>query len=212
VDVELAVDARQVELDRLRAEEERRGDVAVRSALSDLKRDLKLLRGELLGCRGIAPGDRLPARSELAACLLRPGRRAEPVEELNRAAQMLSRVDAVLRASEPLAVEELRPRACIRLAEALSAGKTNAWIGSGLRGCSQVGEHRKNAAVVVGRLLQLELPEDLSHVRLDRLWAQEQRLADRSVRTPLGHERQHLAFALCQLVERAAFSRAVDEP
>jgi hypothetical protein len=85
VDVELAVDACQVELDRLRAEEERRGNVAVRPSFGDLKRDLKLLRGQLLGCRGIASGDRLSARSQLAACLLRPGGRAEPVEELNRA-------------------------------------------------------------------------------------------------------------------------------
>ena len=111
MDVELAVDACQVELDRLRAEEERRGNVAVRPSLGDLKRDLKLLRGQLLGRRGIASGDRLAARSQLAACLLRPGGRAEPVEELNRAAQMLTRLDAALRASEPLAVEELRPRA-----------------------------------------------------------------------------------------------------
>src|SRR6266567_6825881 len=111
MDVEFAVDACQVELDRLRAEEERGGNVAVRPSLSDLKRDLKLLRGQLLGRRGIASGDRLAARSKLAACLLRPGGRAEPVEELNRTAQMLARVDAALRASEPLPVEELRPRA-----------------------------------------------------------------------------------------------------
>jgi len=109
MDVELAVHACQVELDRLRAEEERRGHVAVRLALCDVKCDLKLLRGQLLGRRGIASGDRLAARSQLAACLLRPGGRAEPVEEFNRATQMLTRLDAALRASEPLAVEELRP-------------------------------------------------------------------------------------------------------
>src|SRR6476646_6325707 len=98
VDVELAVDACQVELDRLRAEEERRGNVAVRLSFSDLKCDLKLLRGQLLGRRGITPGDRLSARPELAACLLRPGSRAEPVEEFNRAAQVLACLDASLRA------------------------------------------------------------------------------------------------------------------
>jgi hypothetical protein len=63
VDVELAVDACQVELDRLRAEEERGGNVAVRPSLGDLKHDLKLLRGQLLGRGGIASGDRLSARA-----------------------------------------------------------------------------------------------------------------------------------------------------
>src|SRR5262245_25933528 len=111
VDVELAVDARQMELDRLRAEKERRRNVAVRLSLSDLQRDLELLRGQLLGRREVASGDRLSARSQLAACLLRPGSRAEPVEELDRAAQMLTRLDAAPGAPEPLPVEELRPRA-----------------------------------------------------------------------------------------------------
>src|SRR6476469_8218302 len=43
--------------------------------------------------------------------MVRPWGRAQPVEEFNRAAQMLTRLDAALRASEPLAVEELCPRA-----------------------------------------------------------------------------------------------------
>ena len=36
---------------------------AFNTGLRDLKRNLKLLRGQLLGRRGIAPGDRLSARS-----------------------------------------------------------------------------------------------------------------------------------------------------
>src|SRR6478752_347229 len=43
--------------------------------------------------------------------MVRPWGRAQPVEEFNRSAQMLTRLEAALRASEPLAVEELRPRA-----------------------------------------------------------------------------------------------------
>jgi hypothetical protein len=39
-DVHLSVDVCEVELDRLRAEEQRRRDVAVRLPLGDLKRDL----------------------------------------------------------------------------------------------------------------------------------------------------------------------------
>src|SRR5919198_2931498 len=45
--VELAEDPPQVRLDRLRAQEERRGDLAVRHPLRHKQRDLQLLRGEL---------------------------------------------------------------------------------------------------------------------------------------------------------------------
>ena len=72
-------------------------------------------------------------------------------------------------------------------------------------------EHRQHAAVVVGRLLEAELVEDLPDVRLDRLRAEEERLADRPVRPPLGHQAEHLALAVGQLVERAALARALHE-
>src|SRR2546430_12528439 len=48
VNVELAVDVRQVKLDRLRAEEERRCDVAIGLAVRDEARDLQLLLRHLL--------------------------------------------------------------------------------------------------------------------------------------------------------------------
>src|SRR3954454_25396647 len=46
--VELAVDVAEVELDRLRAQEQRVGDALIRPALGDQHRDLQLLRGQLV--------------------------------------------------------------------------------------------------------------------------------------------------------------------
>src|SRR5688572_6145537 len=53
-DVELAIDVSEVVLDRLRAKEESRSDVAVRVAFADRERHLQLLRGQPLGGRGVA--------------------------------------------------------------------------------------------------------------------------------------------------------------
>src|SRR3954453_12875584 len=49
---QLAIDAGEVELDRARAEEQRRADVAVRLALGRVDRDLQLLRSELRAVPG----------------------------------------------------------------------------------------------------------------------------------------------------------------
>jgi hypothetical protein len=54
-DTELAVRPSEVEFDRLRAEEERRADLAVRLPFRDLQRDLELLRRQLVGDTGRAP-------------------------------------------------------------------------------------------------------------------------------------------------------------
>ena len=64
-DVELAVDAAQVELHRLVAEGERGPDLLVRLPLGDPQRDLELLRRRLLGVGA------LPAPELLAAPRLR---------------------------------------------------------------------------------------------------------------------------------------------
>ena len=77
---------------------------------------------------------------------------------------------------------------------------------------AQVPEYGEYAAVVVGGLLQSQLSEDLSYVRLDRLRAQEQRLTDRPVRASFGDESEHLVLALGQFVERPLLARAFHEP
>ena len=86
-DGELAVDARQMVLDRLRAEEERRGDLAVRQALGDELGDAPLLRGERLGGVARALG-RLPRAGEtqLVARAGLPRLGPEPLEDLEQVA------------------------------------------------------------------------------------------------------------------------------
>ena len=51
----------------------------------------------------------------------------------------------------------------------------------------------------------------MAHVRLDGLRAEEELRADAVVRVPLRHEREHLAFAFGQLVQRALLARSCDE-
>src|SRR5213076_1352122 len=62
----------------------------------------------------------------------------------------------------------------------------------------------EDAAVVALRLRQSQLPEDAADVLLDRAAADEERRADGRIRAPLGHQREHVALALGQLLERAA--------
>jgi hypothetical protein len=50
------------------------------------------------------------------------------------------------------------------------------------------------------------------HVRLDRLRAEEESLTDASVRAALGHQGEHLALALGELVEPALRAGSIDEP
>ena len=79
--VELAEDAAQVEVDRLRAEEERGADLLVRLALGDVQRDLQLLRRQLVALARLAPAEPL-ARSRAARRRARSahGRGAERFE------------------------------------------------------------------------------------------------------------------------------------
>src|SRR5919201_1192797 len=66
--------------------------------------------------------------------------------------------------------------------------------------------------MIVRRFLHSQLPEDLPHVRLDRLGTQEEACTDAFVRATFGYEGEHLALALGELVEPAGGPRAVDEP
>jgi hypothetical protein len=90
VDVQLAIDAAEVELDRLVAEEERGADLLVGLSLGHLQRDLKLLRRQLLGLEGLPAGERLAARPQLATRALGPRPRADSLEVLKRPPQLLA--------------------------------------------------------------------------------------------------------------------------
>src|SRR5439155_24971679 len=76
----------------------------------------------------------------------------------------------------------------------------------------EVGEHRQDAAVVVGRVTETELLEDLPDVRLDGLLAQEQPRTDRLVRMAFGDQAEDLPFALGELAQRAGLARSRDQP
>src|SRR4051812_32059169 len=55
------------------------------------------------------------------------------------------------------------------------------------RSAAQVGEPREHAPAALRRLTQAELHEDAPYVALDRLRAEEVKLADPAVRVPFGH-------------------------
>lgn len=59
-DAELPVDVPEVEVDRLRAQEELGGGLLVRRAAGDDERDLELLRRQPLGARRVVARNRLP--------------------------------------------------------------------------------------------------------------------------------------------------------
>src|SRR5437016_7370260 len=88
-DAELPIDVPQVILDRLRAEEEPRGGLARRAAAGEQQRDLELLGRQVSERAGVAAPRRLSGRGELGARELRPRRRSKPVEELERAPELL---------------------------------------------------------------------------------------------------------------------------
>src|SRR3990170_18645 len=92
-DAELAVDATEVRLDRLRAEEERCARLAVRRPARDDEGDLELLRGQLLRCGGRPPSRLLSGGGELGVDALLPGRSVEALEGLERRMEALARVD-----------------------------------------------------------------------------------------------------------------------
>src|SRR3990170_729463 len=106
-DAELAVDAAEVRLDRLRAEEERCPRLAVRRAACDDECDLELLRRQLLCCGGRPPSRLLSGGGEFGVDALLPGRRVEPLEGLERGMEALACLDPPARAAEPLREAEL---------------------------------------------------------------------------------------------------------
>src|SRR4051794_21872303 len=107
---QLAGDAAQVALDRLGAEEELRAGLAVGRPLGHEQGDLQLLRRELLGRAAVAPARVLTGGGELLAGPVGPGRGADALEDLERGAQVLARLDAPADAAEALAQAELGAR------------------------------------------------------------------------------------------------------
>jgi len=73
------------------------------------------------------------------------------------------------------------------------------------------GEDREDAAVIFGGVRQIELLEDPVDVRLDGLRREEETLADSLVGAPLGHQSEHVAFALGELGERVVCSSAAEQ-
>src|SRR5579885_2771589 len=69
-------------------------------------------------------------------------------------------------------------------------------------GLLEVGEHREDAAVVAGRLRQIELGQDALHVLLDRADREHERLRDAGVGASFRHQREYLALARGESLER----------
>src|SRR5262249_39988988 len=101
VDVQLPIDVAEVVLDRLGAEEERGCRLARRPAGRAGEGGLELLRRPLGGTAGIAAPRRLARRREFRAGELRPRRRPEQVERVERRAELLACARAVTRAPQP---------------------------------------------------------------------------------------------------------------
>ena len=71
----------------------------------------------------------------------------------------------------------------------------------GLR-CGEVRENRENAAVRTVTLGDVELHQHVTNVGFDRSLAEMEPLGNAAVRQPLGHQLEHLAFALGQVSQR----------
>src|SRR6188474_3740332 len=74
----------------------------------------------------------------------------------------------------------------------------------------QVAERREHATVILGRVVEFELGEHVTHVRLDSLRTEEKRCADRRVRSSFRDEGEHLAFASAEW--KLLPSRPAEEP
>src|SRR3954447_647777 len=63
-------------------------------------------------------------------------------------------------------------------------------------------DHREHPAVVVAGLGQAELRQDAVHVLLNGSLRDPEAPADAGIGAPLGHQREHLALATGELLER----------
>ena len=62
--------------------------------------------------------------------------------------------------------------------------------------------------MVVGRLLELELHEDIVNVGFDRLVADHEPSRDRAIRSTFGHQAQHFMLTLGQLTQGVGVTAA----
>src|SRR4249919_1158540 len=109
-DLELPEHLVQVVLDRLRAEEELRGDVLVRLPLADQAGDLQLLRRQLVDRARISSTHCLAGRTQLGTRPLRPGLGTELLEAVDRGTQLLASIRTPALAAQELPVQKLRSR------------------------------------------------------------------------------------------------------
>ena len=94
-------------------------DLLVRAALRHAERDLHLPGREVLA-RGVAVAASLAARAELGLGPLRPCVGAQPLEDRERAVELLASRAPLARSPEPL--PEAEPRACLLERQPLAAG------------------------------------------------------------------------------------------
>ena len=97
----------EVELDRLDAEKERRGRLAVRGAAGDDRGDLQLLGRQRIFRPLRRRQHRLARRTQLAAGAVGPRLRAESLERLQSGPEQLARLRSLLAAPQAFAVRQL---------------------------------------------------------------------------------------------------------
>ena len=73
---------------------------------------------------------------------------------------------------------------------------------------TEEGDHGQNAAMIVRRVRELQLLEDVPHMLLDGALGEPENPRDPGVRAPLRHQRQDLTLARRQPLERIARPRA----
>src|SRR6266508_1215235 len=100
-----------MEVDRLRAKEERGSSLAVRQAVHDCSRNVELLRGQRVEARRSRLARQIARGTELGPCALGPRPRAELIENGKGGTERFPRVEESPRAAEALPVGKLRSRA-----------------------------------------------------------------------------------------------------
>src|SRR5256885_1621515 len=102
-DLQLVIDVTEVVLDGLRAQVEPGRGLARGRSFGKRQRDLKLLWCQLATVGVVADACGLAACLELGRGSLRPGRRAQPVERLERGPKVATRIHAAPTPAQPLA-------------------------------------------------------------------------------------------------------------
>src|SRR6476620_204373 len=107
MDLQFPVDTRQVDLDRLRAEEQTSGSIPIGQSFRDEKRDLELLRSQPLCRGGVVPPKASTRGVELDSRSFGPRSSPDPPERLESGLELRSGGAPLSDPTEALAVEEL---------------------------------------------------------------------------------------------------------